>query len=156
NNSSLVAKFIQLLATRFSVKNLGSLHYFLGVEVLPTATGLVISQHKYIHDLLVNTKMDGEKVVSTPLSTFDSLVLHNGSSLTDAIPYRRLVGVLQYLSSLSIRAFSFRDSLASTQGTISFDLHLCCHHLIISMPFSMLTGLVIVMIASLRLAMLST
>ncbi|CAL8090397.1 unnamed protein product [Prunus armeniaca] len=98
NNSSLVAKFIQLLATRFSVKDLGSLHYFLGVEVFPTATGLVISQQKYIHDLLVNTKMDGAKVASTLFSTSDSLVLHDGSSPIDATPYRHLVGVLQYLS----------------------------------------------------------
>ncbi|CAL2247309.1 unnamed protein product [Prunus armeniaca] len=117
NNSILVAKFIQLLVTRFSVKDLGSLHYFLGVEVLPTGTGLFLSQQKYIHDLLVNAKMNGAKAVSTPLSTTDSLMLHDGSPPTDAIPYRRLVGGLQYLS-LTRPEISFA-------GTISFGLHLC-------------------------------
>ncbi|KAI5336426.1 hypothetical protein L3X38_015693 [Prunus dulcis] len=144
NNSTLVAKFIQLLATRFSVKDLGSLHYFLGVEVLPTATGLFLSQQKYIHDLLVNAKMDGAKAVSTPLSTTDSLMLHDGSPLTDPTPYRRLVGGLQYLSltrpdiSLAVNKLSqFMHSPSEThwqalkrllrylKGTISFGLHLC-------------------------------
>ncbi|KAM1382347.1 hypothetical protein ACFX2F_034822 [Malus domestica] len=144
NDSSLVAKFIQLLATRFSVKDLGSLHYFLGVEVLPTATGLFLSQHKYIHDLLVTAKMDGAKAVSTPLSTTHSLMLHDGSSLTDATPYRRLVGGLQYLSltrpdiSFAVNKLSqFMHSPSEThwqalkrllrylKGTISFGLHLC-------------------------------
>ncbi|KAI5328775.1 hypothetical protein L3X38_028172 [Prunus dulcis] len=144
NNSTLVAKFIQLLATRFSVKDLGSLHYFLGVEVLPTATGLFLSQQKYIHDLLVNAKMDGAKAVSTPLSTTDSLMLHDGSPLTDPTPYRRLVGGLQYLSltrpdiSFAVNKLSqFMHSPSEThwqalkrllrylKGTISFGLHLC-------------------------------
>ncbi|CAN6576638.1 unnamed protein product [Malus baccata var. baccata] len=144
NDSSLVAKFIHLLATRFSVNGLGSLHYFLGVEVLPTATGLFLSQHKYIHDLLVNAKMDGAKAVSTPLSTTNSLMLHDGSSLTNGTPYRRLVGSLQYLSltrpdiSFAVNKLSqFMHSPSEThwqalkrllrylKGTISFSLHLC-------------------------------
>ncbi|XP_070677804.1 uncharacterized protein [Malus domestica] len=33
NNTSLLSMFIQALANRFSVKDLGNLHYFLGVEV---------------------------------------------------------------------------------------------------------------------------
>ncbi|XP_021834620.1 uncharacterized protein LOC110774399, partial [Prunus avium] len=38
NNASLVSQFVHALARRFSVKDLGSLHYFLGVEVVPTTT----------------------------------------------------------------------------------------------------------------------
>ena len=46
----------------------GSLHFFLGIEVIPTQVELFLSQHKYVRDLLANTSMSGAKDVSTPLS----------------------------------------------------------------------------------------
>ncbi|KAM1666313.1 hypothetical protein ACFX1X_045967 [Malus domestica] len=98
NNTSLLSTFIQALANRFSVKDLGNLHYFLGVEVIPTTTGLFLSQHKYIHDLLAKAKMDGAKDVTTPMATSTLLILSDGSPLTDATTFRQLVGGLQYLS----------------------------------------------------------
>ncbi|KAB2631211.1 hypothetical protein D8674_008730 [Pyrus ussuriensis x Pyrus communis] len=88
--------------------------------------------------------MDGAKAVSTPLSTTTSLMLHDGSSLTDATSYRGLVGGLQYLSltcpdiSFTVNKLSqFMHSPSEThwqalkrllrylKGTISFGLHLC-------------------------------
>jgi len=77
---------------------MGSLHYFLGVEVLPTSTGLILSQHKYIYDLLVRTNMAGAKEATTPLSTTFSLTLTDGSASIDASEFRSVVGSLQYLS----------------------------------------------------------
>jgi len=47
--------------------------FFQGVEVIPTRTGLFLSQHKYIRELLASTSMSGAKDVSTPLSTTTSL-----------------------------------------------------------------------------------
>jgi hypothetical protein len=44
-----LSSFIAALSSRFSVKDIGSLHYFLGVEVLPTSASLILSQHKYIY-----------------------------------------------------------------------------------------------------------
>ena len=98
NNTMLLSTFIQALANRFSVKDLGNLHYFLGVEVIPTTTGLFLSQHKYIHDFLAKAKMDGAKDVTTPMATSTPLILSDGSPLTDATTFRQLVGGLQYLS----------------------------------------------------------
>ena len=40
NNKRLLSTFIQALANRFSSKDFGTLNYFLGVEVIPTTTGL--------------------------------------------------------------------------------------------------------------------
>lgn len=42
NNSTLVDQIIQRLGSDFALKDLGSLHYFLGIEVVPTPTGLVL------------------------------------------------------------------------------------------------------------------
>lgn len=98
NDSSFLSGFIAAISRRFSVKDLGDLHYFLGVEVISTPKGLFLSQHKYIRDLLARTHMDSAKVVSTPLPTSGSLTLHDGSSSTNASDYRSVIGALQYLS----------------------------------------------------------
>jgi hypothetical protein len=93
-----ITRFIATISTKFSIKDLGSLHYFFGVEVLPTSSGLFLSQHKYIHDLLVRTRMDDAKEVGTPLPTTGSLVLNDGSPPANATEYRSVIGALQYLN----------------------------------------------------------
>ena len=98
NNPTLVASIIKQLGHMFSLKDIGSLHFFLGIEVIPTKAGLFLSQHKYIHELLDNTSMSGAKVVSTPLSTTQSLQLVDGTAAVDSSEFRRIVGSLQYLS----------------------------------------------------------
>lgn len=45
-NDNSFSKFIRDISQRFSVKDLGSLHHFLGVEVIPTPSGLLLTQHK--------------------------------------------------------------------------------------------------------------
>ncbi|VVA23262.1 Hypothetical predicted protein, partial [Prunus dulcis] len=143
NNSSLVMQFIATLARRFSVKDLGSLHYFLGVEVIPTTSGLFLSQHHYIRDLLLKAKMDGAKEVSTPLSPSDSLVLNDGTPPTDATRFRQIIGGLQYLNltrpdiSFAVNKLSqfmhkpseshwqaLKRLLRYLKGTLYFGLHL--------------------------------
>ena len=90
--------FIHALSRQFSVKDMGLLHYFLGVEVIPTANGLFLSQHKYIHDLLDRFQMASIKDCVTPLSTSGSFTLSDGSPPTDPTQYRSLIGAMQYLS----------------------------------------------------------
>ena len=82
----------------FSLKDMGSLHFFLGIEVIPTRAGLFLSQHKYVRDLLANTSMSGAKDVSTPLSTTQSLQLIDGTATVDSSEFHRIIGRLQYLS----------------------------------------------------------
>jgi histone deacetylase 1/2 len=98
SDSASMSKIIKHLSTHFSLKDLGSLHYFLGVEVFSVKQGLFLSQHKYICDLLTRTNMDGAKTVKTPLATKDCLQLNDGSSSVDPTAYRRVIGALQYLS----------------------------------------------------------
>ena len=48
SSQSLVQQFIYSLFTQFSIKDLGNLHYFLNIKVLPTSQGMFLTQHKYI------------------------------------------------------------------------------------------------------------
>ena len=98
NSSSLIDKFIGSLAQWFSLKDLGSLHYFLGVKAFTTPDGLFLPQQKYIHDFLHRTNMLESKDVSTPMSSTEPLCLQDGSPLADATEYGRIVGAMQYLS----------------------------------------------------------
>ena len=93
-----MANIIKQLGDMFSLKDMGSLHFFLGIEVIPTRAGLFLSQHKYVHDLLANTSMSGAKDVSTPLFTTQSLQLIDGTAVVDSSEFRRIIGRLQYLS----------------------------------------------------------
>ena len=52
SDSKLVSDFIDVLSTRFAMKDLGFPSYFLGIEVHPTAADFFLNQAKYATDLL--------------------------------------------------------------------------------------------------------
>jgi len=98
NDNTFVSSIVAQLGVAFSLKDMGPLHFFLGMEVIPSTDGLFLSQHKYIHDILCKSNMLGAKEVSTPLSTTAALLLIDGTSSVDNTEFRRVIGGLQYLS----------------------------------------------------------
>ncbi|XP_050141131.1 uncharacterized mitochondrial protein AtMg00810-like [Malus sylvestris] len=95
-STSACQQVITQLSFMFPIKNLGALHYFLGIEVKRSSKGIYISQIKYILDLLKKAHMDGAKPCATPLST--SKLDHTSPLLDNAAQYRSLVKALQYLT----------------------------------------------------------
>jgi histone deacetylase 1/2 len=87
------------LNKNFAIKDLGDLHYFLGIEVTKKQNGLVLTQEKYAKDLLQRVGMQGCKSTPTPLSSTEQLSLTSGTPLgsDDSTQYRSIVGGLQYL-----------------------------------------------------------
>ncbi|XP_019056176.1 PREDICTED: uncharacterized protein LOC109115946 [Nelumbo nucifera] len=73
---SRIAELKSFLATKFEIKDLGNLRYFLGVEVARSKRGIYISQRKYALDLLHELGVD------------------DGDVLLDKGVYQRLVGRL--------------------------------------------------------------
>ena len=57
----------EYLATNFEMKELGQLKYFLGIEVARSKHGVLLSQQKYVLDLLTETGMLDCKPVETPM-----------------------------------------------------------------------------------------
>ncbi|GAU24783.1 hypothetical protein TSUD_356130 [Trifolium subterraneum] len=79
NSSAELSKLIATLAARFLLKDLGCLSYFLGVEVIPSAARMFLSQRKYITDLLHKSGMANTKPASTPLSASVQLLKDTGN-----------------------------------------------------------------------------
>ena len=54
-----MSRLKQSLAKEFEIKDLGQLRYFLGMEVARSNKGIIMSQRKYILNLLNKTGMSG-------------------------------------------------------------------------------------------------
>jgi histone deacetylase 1/2 len=67
SSESATARLVTMLGADFAVKDLGKLHYFLGLEVTHCDVGLTITQQKYSTELLHRSSMLECKTVSTPM-----------------------------------------------------------------------------------------
>ncbi|PRQ60643.1 putative RNA-directed DNA polymerase [Rosa chinensis] len=87
----------QSLRSRFAIKDLGILKYFLGIEMATSHKGLFLNQRNYVLDLLQDADMKDCKPARTPL---DSKLQLNVLSepLSNLTSYQRLVGKLIYLT----------------------------------------------------------
>jgi hypothetical protein len=96
-NSISIAHLIKTLQGDFALKDLGPLHFFLGVEAHKVDSGMYLSQRRYITDLLRKTNLHEAKPVSSPMASSTVLSQYTGSSLFDPSSYHSVVGSLQYL-----------------------------------------------------------
>jgi hypothetical protein len=69
--------------TEFAINNLGPLHFFLSMEATTTPADLVLSQQRYIIDLLHKSNMTDTKLVKTPMSTAHALSLLSSDPFID-------------------------------------------------------------------------
>jgi histone deacetylase 1/2 len=94
---SLVQALVQKLDSVFSLKQLGDLEYFLGIEVKQLSDkSLLLTQSKYIRDLLTKTNMIDCKPINTPMMSSCKLTKLGSDNVQDATLYRSVVGSLQY------------------------------------------------------------
>jgi len=122
SSSQATEALLKDLQRDFALKDLGNLHYFLGIEVKQVSDGLVLSQGRYAADVLSRSGMDKAKAVDTPLSSTEKLSLTAGDPLgpDDSTRYRSVVGALQYLTlTRPDISFAVKRSLALLLLTIS-------------------------------------
>ena len=97
NDMAGISSLKSFLHGQFNIKDLGMLKYFLGVEVMRSKHGIILSQRKYVLDLLSETG----KLEAKPCSSLMAQSLHltiEGKLFGDLERYRRLVGKLNYLT----------------------------------------------------------
>ena len=71
--------------------------FFWGIEVQRQNDGsLILTQSKYIRDLLAKTKMDESNPISSPMVRGCKLTKFGSEDFSDPTLYRSIVGALQY------------------------------------------------------------
>lgn len=96
SNTTEVQSLIQNLHSTFSLKDLGAVNYFLGIQVTPTVDGFHLNQTKYIGDLLCKVKMQYSKALNTPMTSGEKLSGFGSDPVENPHLYRSIVGALQY------------------------------------------------------------
>ena len=86
------------LHQKSTIKDVGDLKYFLGVEVLSIAFGIDLNQRKYILDLLAAAHLSDCNLADFLLSKGLHLSTNDVPKLPDPEKYRRIIGKLLYLN----------------------------------------------------------
>lgn len=116
SSTHAISALIKALNQEFSLKDLGQLNYFLGVEVKRTTEeGLHLSQSKCIKDLLTKAKMYTAKGVRSPMNPGQKLLSYGSYPVGNCHTYRSVVGALQYLT--------------ITWPELAFSIHKVCQYM---------------------------
>jgi hypothetical protein len=114
SSSDPITALLQDLTGNFAIKDLGALHYFLGIEVKSLHDGLILTQGKYCVESLEKVGMLECKYAPTPLSSTESLSLF-GWRPSLSTRYCSIIGGLQYLT--------------LTRSDLSFAVNKVCQYL---------------------------
>jgi len=98
NNKDLLSSFVDSLHKEFRMKDMGQLHYFLGIQAHQHSEGLFLHQEKYAIDLLIAAGMADCAPMPTPLPLQLDKVPGQQENFSDPTYFRSLAGKLQYLT----------------------------------------------------------
>jgi len=112
SNSAEIDHVKKHLHTLFGIKDLGKLHYFLGLEVSYVDEGIILSQRKFTTDLLKDSGLHNSRPACTPLPLNCKLDPNQGDLLSDPTYYRAMVGKINFLTHT-------RPDLSFTAQTLS-------------------------------------
>jgi hypothetical protein len=94
----LITECKKRLALEFEMKDLGLMHYFLGLEVWQSLERIFLDQGNYIVENLNIFDMFECKPMNTPMKVKLKLLVDTSSELIDATLYRNIIGSLEYLT----------------------------------------------------------
>lgn len=97
DSEKVVKKLIDQMRAIFSLKDLGDLSFFLGVEFTKTPAGLLLTQKKYITQLLEKTNLLLDTPYATPMAANIQPQAGDSALYSDPTLYRSVLGTLQYV-----------------------------------------------------------
>ena len=80
------------------MKDLGMMHYFLGMEVWSSVDGIFLGQRKYAVEILKRFIMLDCKAITIPMASNVKLLSDASSESIDVMVYRQMIGSLMYLT----------------------------------------------------------
>jgi hypothetical protein len=98
-SKSLIVKCKRALASEFEMKELGMMHYFLGLEVWQRTDDILLIRGKHTVEILKKFRMTDYKPMATPMVMNLKKLNETSSDLGEIDPhlYRQLIGSLMYL-----------------------------------------------------------
>ena len=79
------------------MKDIGPMHYFLGLEVWQRNDGIFLNQGKYTVEILKRFRMMDCKLMTMPMNSNLKLLSDDSSEAFDPTVYRQVIGSLMYL-----------------------------------------------------------
>lgn len=120
NSEVEIEKVKMFLRSKFKIKDMGMLKFFLGIEVIKTSNGVCLSQRKYTLELLHEFGLLGCKPANTTLDLSTSVSNFgcdkNDVLLSNITGYQQLIGKLIYLTNT-------RPDIAFSIQTLSQFMH---------------------------------
>lgn len=106
------------------MKDLGRLHYVLGINVTASDDSLKLSQPHYVSQMLSKYGMANCNPCNTPMATDVKLVKNDGSKAADKDLYQSMVGSLLYLSTATRPDISYVVGVLSQFTSAPTQTHL--------------------------------
>jgi hypothetical protein len=85
------------LASEFEMKDIGPMHYFLGLEVWQRLGYIFLRQGKYTFEILKRFRMEESKPMATLMVTNLRKIDSSNLELAGPRQYQQLIGLLMYL-----------------------------------------------------------
>ena len=98
SSPAVLQHIVTRLRNEFAMKDLGPVHFFLGIQVKRSTAGFFLSQEQYADDILDRAGISDCKPATTPVDTKAKLPSDAGAPVADPTFYRSIVGALQYLT----------------------------------------------------------
>jgi hypothetical protein len=87
-DENLIVGCMRDLSSEFKIKDLGLIHYFLGLEVWQRSDEIFLIQGKYTAEILQILRMMDCKSMTTPMTINMNLLSDKSSYLVDPMMYR--------------------------------------------------------------------
>ncbi|GJZ48352.1 putative ribonuclease H-like domain-containing protein [Tanacetum coccineum] len=123
-NKELCTGFEKLMKDKFQMSSMGELTFFLGLQVQQKEDGIIISQDKYVAEILKKFNYTDVKSASTPVDLEKPLVKDEDVNDVDIHLYRSMIGSLMYItasrpdimdSPFKLVAYTDSDYVGATQ-----------------------------------------
>ncbi|KAL0398049.1 UNVERIFIED_CONTAM: Retrovirus-related Pol polyprotein from transposon RE1 [Sesamum calycinum] len=122
SSTDMITEVKVFLDKLFTIKDLGTAKYFLGLEIARSSQGIIVTQAKYTKDIVLDVGLDHARSTTTPLPPGIKFSCDAGARLNSPESYRRLVGRLLYLN------FTRPDISHTTQQLSQFLQSPCQQH----------------------------
>ena len=120
NDVDVVSAFKPFLDNKFKLKDLGTLKFFLGLEVARTTKGISLCQRKFTLELLSDTRLLvllACKPSNVPMDQSLKLSSSSGDNVPDPSLYRRFISKLLYLTLTRLDISYFVHKLSQFMST---------------------------------------